>query len=104
MTAKAAGHSNSDATSVGVGVGVPLGLLLLLSLVLAAWTERRRRRDVERVVRETGRSGGQWDREKSHARLQTQGVNVLPHEVEVGDRRMPELGHREVHEAGGMYR
>ena len=102
VTAQPATHSSSDATKVGVGVGVPLGILLLLSLVFAAWTERRRRRDRERVVGDPGMSGGQWRHEKAYAGSQAYDMNGLRHEVESGERRMPELGDGEVHEAGGM--
>lgn len=102
VTAASAGHSGSDATKVGVGVGVPLGVLLLLSLIFAAWTERRRRRDVGRVVRGAGQSGGQWGYEKAYAGSQAHGMDGLRHEAESGERRIPELGDGEVHEAGGV--
>lgn len=101
VTASPAGHSSSDATKIGVGVGIPLGVLLLLSLAFAAWTERRRRRDMGKVARLTGPSGGQWSHEKTYAGSQAVGMDVLPHEVDGGDRRLPELGDREVHEAAG---
>lgn len=104
VTAQPTGHSSSDTTKVGVGVGVPLGLLLLLSLLLAAWTERRRRRDMKRMARETGQNGGQWALEKPYAGSQTYGMNDLRHEAESGGRRIPELGDGEVYEAGGMLR
>lgn len=100
VTAQPAIHSGSDATKVGVGVGVPLGILLLLSLIFATWTERRRRRDMERVARETGRSSGQWGHEKSFAGSDAYGMKHLRHEAEGGGRRIQELGDGEVHEAG----
>lgn len=102
VTAQPAVNSNSDATKVGVGVGVPLGILLLLSLIFAAWTERRRRRDTRRMAKETGQSGGQWGHEKSYAGSQVYRMNGSRHEAVGGERRMPELGDGEIHEAGGM--
>ena len=88
--ATSTGHSSSDATKIGVGVGVPLGLLLLLSLIFAVWTERRRRRDMERIIKETAWSGGQWDRQKPPA----DGVNNVRYEVDSGEREIQELGDR----------
>lgn len=89
VTATPIGRSaGSDATKVGVGVGVPLGLMLLLSLVFAAWTERRRRRDLERVARETGWVGGLTGRERS----KVDGMNGFRYEVEGGGREIQELG------------
>lgn len=101
VTATATGHPSSDATKIGVGVGVPLGMLLLLSLALAAWTEWRRRRDVEKVARVRGLSGGQWSQDKTYAGSQAVGLDGLQHEVEGGDRRLPELGDREINEVEG---
>lgn len=89
VTAMPVGRSTgSDATKVGVGVGVPLGLMLLLSLIFAAWTERRRRRDLERVARETGWVGGLTGREKG----KVDGMNGFRFEVEGGGREIQELG------------
>lgn len=89
VTALPVGRSTgSDATKVGVGVGVPLGLMLLLSLILAAWTERRRRRDLERVARETGWVGGPAGCEKS----KVDGMNDFRYEVDGGGREIQELG------------
>ena len=93
------GHSSSDATKVGVGVGVPLGLLLLLSLVFAAWTEWRRRRDMEKVARENGWSGGQWVKEKSKAF----GMDGMRHEIDGEEGRIHELGDGDAHAAGKMF-
>ena len=102
VTAKPTGYPSSDATKVGVGVGVPLGLLLMLSLLFAAWTERRRRRDMERVARETGWTGGQWGHEKAPAGSYAHGIKGV-RRIEVdGDGRLPELGDGQVHEAGGL--
>lgn len=101
VTARPTANSSSDATKVGVGVGVPLGILLLLSLGFAAWTERRRRRDARRMANGTGQSGGQWGHEKTYAGSQAFGTNGLRYEAEGGERRMPELGDGEIHEAGG---
>ena len=91
VTATAAGKSSSDVTKVGVGVGIPLGLLLLLSLVFAAWTERRRRRDMERFGRETAWSAGpQW----GHKKLPADDGNNVRYEVEGGEREIQELGNK----------
>ena len=75
---------------VGVGVGVPLGLLLLLSLVFAAWTERRRRRDIEKIGRETAWSGKQWDQKYPPA----DGRNNLRYEVDGEQSEIQELGNK----------
>lgn len=89
VTATPVGRSTgSDATKVGVGVGVPLGLMLLLSLIFAAWTERRRRRDLERVAREKG-----WvDRLAGCEKSRADGMNGFRYEVEGGGREIQELG------------
>lgn len=102
VTAQPAVHSGSDATKVGVGVGVPLGILILLSLVFAAWTERRRRRDTEGMLRDAGRSGGQWGHEKSYDGSRAYGMHDLRYEADGRERRVPELGDGKVYEAGGM--
>ena len=88
VTARPTGLPSSDATRIGVGVGVPLGLLLLLSLVFAAWTERRRRRDIEKIARGTAWSGKQWD----HKSPPADGRNNVRYEVEGGEREIQELG------------
>lgn len=56
---------------------------------------------MEKVARMRGLSGGQWSHEKMYAGSQAVGMDVLRQEVDGGDRRLPELGDREVHEAGG---
>ena len=89
-TSAPTGNSSSDATKVGVGVGVPLGLLLLLSLVFAAWTERRRRRDVEKIARGTPWSGKQWGDRKTPV----DGKNYTRYEVDGIEREIQELGDR----------
>ncbi len=94
MTTTPAVRSNPDATKIGVGVGVPLGFLLLLSLIFAAWTERRRRRDVERVARETNWTGGQQEQETS----QVHATDSVAQEIDGEQRAIPELGDREVPE------
>ena len=101
VTASSAGHSGSEATKIGVGVGIPLGMLLLLSLCLAAWTEWRRRRDMEKVARLTGLPAGQWSHKKTYAGSQVVGMDGVRYEADGGDRRLPELGDREIHEAAG---
>ena len=75
-----------------MGVGVPLGLLLLLSLVFAAWTERRRRRDVEMIAREGAWSGKQWGHKKRS--LVDGGGKQVRYEVEGGETEIQELGDR----------
>ncbi len=93
-------HSNNadEIIKVGVGVGVPLGLLLLLSLVFASWTERRRRRGMERVYKETGWSDGHLGFEKA----QKYRMNGLKYEADGGERRTPELSDGgAVHEVEG---
>ena len=81
---------SSDATRIGVGVGVPLGLLLVLSLVFAAWTERRRRRYIEKIAGGTAWSGKQWGHKKSSA----DGKNDVRYEVDGEEREVQELGNR----------
>ena len=81
---------SSDATRIGVGVGVPLGLLLLLSLVFAAWTERRRRRAIEKIARGTAWSDKQWDQKIPPV----DGRKNVRYEVEGGEREIQELGDR----------
>ena len=88
VTATPSPNGSSDATRVGVGVGVPLGLLLLLSLLFAAWTERRRRRDVGKMARETAWSGKQW----GHSRSQVDGGKMVRYEVEGEETEIQELG------------
>ena len=53
-------------------------------------------------ARETGRSGGQLDHETSYADLRDYGMNILPHEAEVGERSLSELWSGKVHQAGGL--
>ena len=98
-TAPASHSNNADENiKVGVGVGVPLGLLLLLSLVFASWTERRRRRGMEKADRETGWSDGHLGFEKA----QKYRMNGVRYEADGGERRTPELSDGgEVHEVGG---
>ena len=88
VTTTPTGKSSCDATKVGVGVGVPLGLLLLLSLIFAAWTERRRRRDVGNIARGTAWSGRLWDHEKPSA----DSGNDVRYEVDGAEREIQELG------------
>lgn len=61
--------------------------LSMTNLVFVAWTERRRRRDLERVTRETGWSGEQWGHEKSHVGSQAYGRKGLRHEAGAGKER-----------------
>ena len=56
---------------------------------------------MDKVARLTGLSGGQWNHGKTYAGSQAIGMGVLQHEVDGGDRRLPELGDHEVHEAAG---